>query len=116
LFLIALPAPAGAHLLTTFPAAFSWVLRRARDGCAREGVDHPRYLLRLIELELIDRERRTVKRRICAAWLSHHVSILTMNGDSYRLKQSAGRRRAAARTEQNQAKAAAPEAGEIKQS
>lgn len=35
--------------------------------CAREGVDHPRYLLRLIELELIDRERRTVERRIKAA-------------------------------------------------
>ncbi len=29
----------------------------ARD-CARDGVDHPRYLLRLVELELIDRERR----------------------------------------------------------
>ena len=28
--------------------------------------------------------------------LTHHVHILTMNGDSYRLKQSAGRRRAAA--------------------
>ena len=27
--------------------------------------------------------------------LTHHVHILTMNGDSYRLKQSAGRRRAA---------------------
>lgn len=36
-------------------------------GCAREGVDHPRYLLRLIELELIDRERRTIERRIKAA-------------------------------------------------
>ncbi|MCK5932138.1 MAG: IS21-like element helper ATPase IstB [Fulvimarina manganoxydans] len=35
--------------------------------CARDGVDHPRYLLRLIELELIDRERRTVERRIKAA-------------------------------------------------
>lgn len=38
----------------------------ARD-CARDGVDHPRYLLRLIELELIERERRTVERRIRAA-------------------------------------------------
>jgi DNA replication protein DnaC len=28
------------------------------------GVDHPRYLLRLAELELIDRERRMVERRI----------------------------------------------------
>jgi hypothetical protein len=35
--------------------------------CARDGVDHPRYLLRLIELELIERERRTVERRIRAA-------------------------------------------------
>ena len=32
--------------------------------CAAEGVDHPRYLLRLAELELIDRERRTIERRI----------------------------------------------------
>ena len=38
--------------------------------------------------------------------LTHHVHILTMNGDSYRLRQSAGRRRAAAaREEQNQATA-----------
>ena len=35
--------------------------------CARDGTDHPRYLLRLIELELIDRERRTIERRIQAA-------------------------------------------------
>ena len=35
--------------------------------CARDGVDHPRYLLRLVELELIDRERRMVERRIKAA-------------------------------------------------
>jgi DNA replication protein DnaC len=31
------------------------------------GVDHVRYLLRLAELELIERERRTVERRIRAA-------------------------------------------------
>src|SRR5947199_10315395 len=37
--------------------------------CARDGVDHPRYLLRLIELELLDRERRTVERRIRRARL-----------------------------------------------
>jgi DNA replication protein DnaC len=35
--------------------------------CAAEGVDHTRYLLRLTELELIDRERRMVERRIRAA-------------------------------------------------
>ena len=28
--------------------------------CAAEGVDHSRYLLRLSELEMIDRERRIV--------------------------------------------------------
>jgi len=32
--------------------------------CATEGVDHTRYLLRLAELELIERERRMVERRI----------------------------------------------------
>ena len=32
--------------------------------CAVEGLDHVRYLLRLAELELIDRERRMVERRI----------------------------------------------------
>ena len=35
--------------------------------CASEGVDHVRYLHRLAELELIDRERRMVERRIKAA-------------------------------------------------
>jgi DNA replication protein DnaC len=32
--------------------------------CAAEKIDHPRYLLRLVEMELIDRERRMVERRI----------------------------------------------------
>jgi DNA replication protein DnaC len=32
--------------------------------CAAEKIDHPRYLLRLVEMELIDRERRVVERRI----------------------------------------------------
>jgi len=34
---------------------------------ARDGLDHIRFLLRLVELELIDRERRMVERRIRAA-------------------------------------------------
>ena len=37
--------------------------RLARQ-CAAEGADHLRYLLRLAELELIERERRMVERRI----------------------------------------------------
>ena len=35
--------------------------------CAAEGVDHPQYLFRLAELELIDRHQRMVERRIRAA-------------------------------------------------
>ena len=35
--------------------------------CAAEGVDHPQYLLRLAELELIDRHQRMVGRRIRSA-------------------------------------------------
>ena len=47
--------------------------------------------------------------------LTHHVHILTMNGDSYRLKQSARRRRAETRAEQNQATSEIidPDTGEI---
>jgi DNA replication protein DnaC len=46
--------------LPTFLREYDKVARQ----CATEGVDHVRYLLRLVELELIDRERRTVERRI----------------------------------------------------
>lgn len=35
--------------------------------CAAEGVDHVQFLSRLVELELIDRERRMIERRIKAA-------------------------------------------------
>ena len=47
--------------------------------------------------------------------LTHHIHILTMNGDSYRLKQSARRRRAETRAEQNQATSEIidPDTGEI---
>ena len=40
--------------------------KQARQ-CAAEGIDHVRYLVRLAELELIDRERRMVERRISQA-------------------------------------------------
>src|SRR5271167_5012373 len=40
---------------------------KVAQDCARGGVDHVRYLLRLCELELIERERRMVERRIRAA-------------------------------------------------
>ena len=35
--------------------------------CAADNADHPEYLLRLAELELIDRHQRMVERRIRAA-------------------------------------------------
>ena len=47
--------------------------------CARDGVDHPRYLLRLVELELIDRERRVVERRIKQARFSATKSLDTFD-------------------------------------
>jgi DNA replication protein DnaC len=46
--------------LPTFQREYDKVARQ----CAAEGVDHPRYLLRLAELELLDRERRATERRI----------------------------------------------------
>ena len=42
-------------------------IREVAAEAAREGLDHVRFLLRLVELELIDRERRMVERRIRAA-------------------------------------------------
>jgi DNA replication protein DnaC len=57
----------GHHLkalkLPTFLREYDKVARH----CAAEGLDHVRYLLRLAELEMIDREQRLVERRIRAA-------------------------------------------------
>ena len=56
----------GHHLkalrLPTFVREYDKVARQ----CAAEGLDHVRYLLRLAELEMIDREQRLVERRIRA--------------------------------------------------
>ena len=49
--------------LPTFLNEYDKIARQ----CAVENVDHTRYLLRLAELELIERERRMVERRIKAA-------------------------------------------------
>jgi DNA replication protein DnaC len=46
--------------LPTFLREYDKVARQ----CAQEQVDYPRYLLRLAELELVDRERRATERRI----------------------------------------------------
>ena len=47
--------------------------------CAAEGVDYPQYLLRLAELELIDRHQRMVERRIRAAPISAVKSLDTFD-------------------------------------
>ena len=57
--------------LPTFLSEYDKVARQ----CAEEGVDHTRYLLRLSELELIDRERRMVERRIKQARFSTIKSL-----------------------------------------
>ena len=49
--------------LPTFLREYEKVARQ----CAAEGLDHVQFLARLVELELIDRERRMVERRIKAA-------------------------------------------------
>jgi hypothetical protein len=68
----------GHHLkalrLPTFLRAYDKVVRQ----CAPEGVDHARYLLRLAELEMIDREQRLVERCIRAALFPAAKSV-----DSY---------------------------------
>ena len=45
--------------------------------CATENADHPQYLLRLAELELIDRHQRMVERRIRAARFPARKSLDT---------------------------------------
>ena len=49
--------------LPTFLREYQKVARQ----CAAEGLDHVQFLTRLVERELIDRERRMVERRIKAA-------------------------------------------------
>jgi DNA replication protein DnaC len=55
------------HLKTLKLPTFLREYDKLAQQCAADGVDHVRYLLRLAELELIERERRMVERRIKAA-------------------------------------------------
>lgn len=48
------------------PTVLAEYEKQARQ-CAEQGIDHPRYLLRLVELELIERQRKMVERRVRAA-------------------------------------------------
>ena len=53
--------------------------RKLATQCAAEGADHPDYLLRLAELELIDRHQRMVQRRIRAAHFPATKSLDTFD-------------------------------------
>ena len=55
------------HLKELKLPTFQREYRKLAAQCAAENVDHPDYLLRLSELELIDRHQRMVQRRIRAA-------------------------------------------------
>ena len=50
------------HLKTLRLPTFLREYDKLAQQCAAEGVDFPRYLLRLSELELLDRERRATER------------------------------------------------------
>jgi DNA replication protein DnaC len=52
------------HLKTLRLPTFLREYDKVAQQCAVEGADFPRYLLRLAELELLDRERRATERRI----------------------------------------------------
>ena len=55
------------HLKTLKLPTFLREYEKLARQCAAEGQDHVQFLTRLVELELIDRERRMVERRIRAA-------------------------------------------------
>ena len=60
--------------------------KQARQ-CAAEGVDHVRYLVRLTELELIDRERRMVERRIRMAKFPRRQKLAQLRLQSHAIAQ-----------------------------
>src|SRR6516165_11847961 len=69
----------GHHLKALkLPTVLREYEKLARQGAA-EGLDHVRFLLRLVELELIDRERRMVERRIKEARFSAAKSLDTFD-------------------------------------
>ena len=65
--------------------------RQAGEQCAKEGVDLRAFLLRLVEQEMLDRERRATERRIKAAKfpVSQEPGDLRLPGDPI-VEQEAG--------------------------
>ena len=68
------------HLKTLKLPTFLREYDKLARQCATEGADHVRYLVRLTELELIDRERRMVERRIRQARLTLSGLVLLRPG------------------------------------
>ena len=50
---------------------------RVARQCATEDLDYPRYLLRMAELELLDRERRAVQRQLLFRFDDSYFSLRT---------------------------------------
>ena len=55
------------HLKTLKLPTFLREYEKQARQCAAEGLDHVQFLARLVEMEMIDRERRMIERRIKAA-------------------------------------------------
>lgn len=69
----------GNHLKALKLPTFAREYEKVAMESARDSADYPRYLLRLCELERIDRERRNVERRIRQARFSQVKSLDTFD-------------------------------------
>ena len=69
----------GNHLKTLKLPTFAREYEKVAMESAQDRADYPRYLLRLCELERIDRERRNIERRIRAARFPQTKSLDTFD-------------------------------------
>ena len=67
------------HLKSLKLPTFAREYEKVACECARDQVDYPRYLLRLCELERIERDRRNMERRIRAAKFPQTKSLDTFD-------------------------------------
>lgn len=67
------------HLKSLRLPTFAREYEKVASECARDQTDYPRYLLRLCELERIERDRRNMERRIRAAKFPQTKSLDTFD-------------------------------------
>ena len=67
------------HLKSLKLPTFAREYEKVASECTRDQVDYPRYLLRLCELERIERDRRNMERRIRAAKFPQTKSLDTFD-------------------------------------